>query len=111
MIVCDSMNKHPYRESNLLQNASKLPGSQVAICFTVSAHAHQFTRRKNDGSCPRIKNAHNQSHIALRIVLGVSSVNGNLLKVQWASQMHRRNNVSAETIKNNNNKTCGKYKE
>eukprot|EP00960_Hanusia_phi_P060127 764413-Hanusia_phi.AAC.5 len=89
-------------ESELLNDASKLPRRQPCALLALRSCADHLSRGKNQRCCLGLSDSHDHCCKALGVVLGVSGLEGNGLQVQTAVQIHCGNDVSAHPSKDKN---------
>mmetsp|Transcript_24259 Transcript_24259/g.54551 ORF Transcript_24259/g.54551 Transcript_24259/m.54551 type:complete len:233 (-) Transcript_24259:38-736(-) len=80
-------------ESELLNDASKLPRRQPCALLALRSCADHLSRGKNQRCCLGLSDSHDHCCKALGVVLGVSGLEGNGLQVQTAVQIHCGNDV------------------
>ena len=81
-------------ESELLDDASVLPGGQTRCLLALGARTHHLARCKDERGRLRLANSHDYGSETLRVVLGVTCMQRDVLQVELAPQIHRGDDVS-----------------
>lgn len=80
-------------EAELLDNTGVFSGSKLRIILRFSTSDDHLARGKDQSSCLGLANAHDDGGETLRVVLRISSVQGNRLEIQAAIEIDRGNDV------------------
>ena len=80
-------------ETELLDDARELARCKPGAFLALGACTHHLARREDEGRGLGLSDAHDDGREALGVVFGVASVQRNLLQIELASQVHRRDDV------------------
>jgi hypothetical protein len=80
-------------EPQLLDNPRIFAGSEAAVVFRLGTSYNHLSTRKDQSRCLWLANTHNDGSETLRVVLGVTRVQGNSLEVKASREVDGSHNV------------------